>query len=129
MATVNCCRDMTAHTSILKTWESLGSNYLAALRYISKSQSLTPGIHTSSSCCVTVSPSGEGKGCRSGSLAWEKRKKEFIQTLQLLTLCVTYVVLCYTKLKCCSTVYWERQLSLVQKVLLQLCLPGYKVLV
>lgn len=48
---------------------ALGWAYLAALRYISKSQSLTPGIHTSSSCCVTVSPSGEGKGCRSGSLA------------------------------------------------------------
>lgn len=76
--------------------------------------------------CVTI---WGRKGLQIRKLSLGEKKKEFIQTLQLLTLCVTYVVLCYTKLKCCSTVYWERQLSLVQKVLLQLCLPGYKVLV
>lgn len=50
-----------------------GWAHLAALRYMSRSQSLTPGIHTSSSCCVTVSPSGEGNGCSSGSLACKRR--------------------------------------------------------
>ena len=47
----------------------MNSCYLAALKYIRRSQSLTPGIQTSSSCWVTVSPSGEGTGCKSGSLA------------------------------------------------------------
>lgn len=45
------------------------SHYLAALKYMRRSQSLTPGIQTSSSCWVTASPSGEGNGCKSGSLA------------------------------------------------------------
>lgn len=49
------CRVMRAH--------------LAARRYMSRSQSLTPGIQTSSSFSVTWPP-GEGKGCSSGSLAY-----------------------------------------------------------
>ena len=43
--------------------------YLAALRYMRRSQSLTPGIQTSSSFSVTAWPPGEGNGCSSGSLA------------------------------------------------------------
>ena len=49
--------------------ETFGRTHLAALRYMRRSQSLTPGIHTSSSFSVTAWPAGEGKGCRSGSLA------------------------------------------------------------
>lgn len=44
-------------------------SHLAALRYMRRSQSLTPGIQTSSSFSVTAWPQGEGKGCSSGSLA------------------------------------------------------------
>ena len=44
--------------------------HLAALRYMSRSQSLTPGIHTSSSISVTVSAPEAGGGWSSGSLAW-----------------------------------------------------------
>lgn len=52
------------------------SSYLAALKYMRRSQSLTPGIQTSSSCWVTVSPSGEGNGCKSGSLACKTGTEE-----------------------------------------------------
>lgn len=69
-----CSQHSPAHTqpSRPKAQQDGGWTHLAALRYISRSQSLTPGIHTSSSCCVTVSPSGDGNGCRSGSLAWKR---------------------------------------------------------
>ena len=43
--------------------------YLAALRYMSRSQSLTPGVHTSSSLCVCVCRLGAERTCSSGSLA------------------------------------------------------------
>lgn len=50
---------------------------LAALRYIRRSQSLTPGVHMSSSSsvcvCVCEAGAGAGRGCSSGSLAWKKR--------------------------------------------------------
>lgn len=43
--------------------------HLAARKYIRRSQSLTPGVQTSSSFSVTASIPELGSGCSSGSLA------------------------------------------------------------
>lgn len=43
--------------------------HLAARKYMRRSQSLTPGVQTSSSFSVTESMPGVGSGCSSGSLA------------------------------------------------------------
>lgn len=62
-------------TRYMKREKKSAPCYRAALRYIRRSQSLTPGIQTSSSCCVTESPSPGGNGCSSGSFAWQKGRR------------------------------------------------------
>lgn len=53
----------------------LAPTHLAARKYMRRSQSLTPGVQTSSSFSVTESKLGVGSGCSSGSLAYTRASK------------------------------------------------------
>lgn len=64
----------TDNTSGLKRY-SIDTD-LAALRYMRRSQSLTPGVHMSSSFSVWVCRVGAGHGCNSGSLACSATKEQ-----------------------------------------------------